>query len=445
MISLRPPWWSNSSTTSKRLKTHTSGGIWCREQLHCCARELEQQRRSGQALPLYGLPYGVKDNIDVAGLPTTAACTAFAYTPTRSAAVVERLNAAGALLLGKQNMDQFATGLVGVRNLDGHCHNVFDAKRIPGGSSSGSAVAVALGQVAFSIGSDTGGSGRVPAACNNIVGLKPTPGVVSTHGFVYCNRSFDVAPVFALQVGDAYRVLDVLAGHDARDLYSSSKPLHRPRLKSLPPTFRFGVPRAAQLEFFGDAHAGAAWARALQRLRARGGVPVEVDYAPFREAGELLFNSPLVAERWLSYGPTLREHPHTVHPAVAQALERAHDFSAAQAYAAAYSLRELRLAALAELGDLAFLALPTCTRIPLVSEVEADPQGVNTQMGQYTYFANPLGLFAISVPAGLRDDGLPFGLSLVGRGHEDLLLQPWAEAVQADAGLAPGAPDVPLD
>jgi allophanate hydrolase len=332
-----------------------------------------------------------------------------------------------------------------VRNVDGHCRNVFDGHRIPGGSSSGSAVAVASGQVAFSIGTDTGGSGRVPAACNNIVGLKPTPGVVSTHGFVHNNRSFDVASVLALQVNDAYRVLDVLIGHDPRDLYSSTRPLHGPTSRALPPAFRFAVPRAAQLDFFGDAHAAAAWGRALRRLQARGGEAVEIDCAPLREAGELLFDSPLAAERWLSYGPTLLDHPATVHPAVAQALQRGHEFDAAQAYATAYRLRELRQAALAELADIAFLALPTCARIPLVSEVEADPQRLNAQMGRYTAFANPLGLFAVSVPAGLRDDGLPFGLSLVGRGHDDLRLQPWAAAVQNDADVAPGAPAVGRD
>jgi len=378
------------------------------------ARALEARRAAGESLPLYGLPYGVKDNIDVAGLPTSAGCDAFAYLAKRDAAVVERLEAAGALLLGKQNLDQFATGLVGIRTVGGHCRNALDARYIPGGSSSGSAVAVAAGLASFSIGSDTGGSGRVPAALNNIVGLKPAPGRVSSRGFVYCNRSFDVPPVFALTVPDAYTVLEVIAGFDEEDAYSD------PRAPTgdlsiggeSPAAFRFAVPRDDQLEFFGDAQARAQFEAALGHLRALGGEAVSIDFSPFLEAGRLVFNSALVAERWVSYGAVAQAHADRVHPAVLQALRAAGGYSAADAHRAYYRLRELQRETRSLLADVDVLVTPTAGTIYLVDEVGAEPIARNANMGYYTYFANPLGLSTISVPAGLRPDGLAFGISI---------------------------------
>jgi allophanate hydrolase len=403
------------------------------------ADALGARRANGEALPLFGLPYGVKDNIDVAGLPTSAACTAFTYTADRSAAVVEKLDAAGALLIGKQNMDQFATGLVGVRNVGGrHCVNSFDARYIPGGSSSGSAVSVAVGSTSFSIGSDTGGSGRVPAALNNLVGLKPTPGLVSSRGFVYCNRSFDVPPVFALTVGDAQAVLHVIAGPDAEDVYSRPAP---PATVdgTLPSTFRFAMPQASQLEFFGDTQASAQFERALDHLMAMGGEPFEVDFEPFLEAGRMVFNSALVAERWLSYGDTVKRAPETVHPAVKTAIEAATGYSAADAYATAYRLRELQREVWHVLGGAACLVVPTAGTIYTCEQVAADPMRLNAHMGHYTYFANPLRLAAISVPAGLRDDGLPFGVSLIGLPWSDARIASLAAAFHARVGGALGA------
>lgn len=391
------------------------------------AQALEARHAQGEALPLYGLPYGVKDNIDVAGWPTTAGCSAFRYVASHSATVVERLDAAGALLIGKQNLDQFATGLVGIRNPAGFCRNPFSDAHVPGGSSSGSAVAVAVGLVAFSIGSDTGGSGRVPAACNNIVGLKPTPGLVSTHGFIYCNRSFDVAPVFALTVDDAYDVLGVLVGHDPRDTQSSDAPL----LEAPPvaPTFTFGLPPQEQLEFFGDDQAQRQFERAVQHLIALGGTAQTIDLAPFLEAGSLVFDSALVAERWLRYGAVATQHPEAVHPAVLASLRKAQDYSAADAFATTYRLAALRQQAQAAIAAVDFLVLPTCGTLPRWADVEADPQRLNTRMGRYTYFGNPLHLSAISVPAGLRDDGLPFGVSLIGAPRAELHLRAWARAL----------------
>lgn len=432
----------------RRIAAHPDQHIWLqlapREQALQQAAQLARRLAAGEHLPLYGLPYGVKDNIDVAGLATTAGCSAFSYVATADAAVVERLNAAGALFIGKHNMDQFATGLVGVRNLDGSPRNAFNTEYIPGGSSSGSAVAVAVGHVAFAIGSDTGGSGRIPAACNNVVGLKPTPGVVSTYGFVYCNRSFDVAPVFALTVDDAYEVLQVLVGEDRRDPYSSAQPLLDE--EPLAPAFDFLVPRPEQLEFFGDSHAQHQYQRCVALLTELGGTPRSVDLSPFLEAGRLLFDSPLVAERLISYGATLDRAPQAIHAAVLVALRKAQGYDAAQTFATLYRLRALQRDTHQALQGGLALVLPTYGRLPTCAQVAADPLQVNTDMGRYTYFANPLHLCAISVPMTLRDDGLPFGLSLVSLPRHELRLRGLASTLQrrAQGGLGATAWGYPM-
>jgi allophanate hydrolase len=401
------------------------------------ARRVADLGAAGASLPLYGIPFGVKDNIDVEGLPTSAGCAAFTYIAQRTAAVVERLQAAGAILIGKQNMDQFATGLVGIRSPAGYCRNPFDERYIPGGSSSGSAVAVSTGQVAFSIGSDTGGSGRVPAALNNIVGLKPTPGLVSTHGFLYCNRSFDVAPVFALTTDDAFTVLDVLRGFDERDCYSV--PVPAITVGSVPHRFRFGVPTAKHLDFFDDPLAQAQFDQAITHLRELGGEPVEIDFAPFLETGRLVFNSPFIAERWVTYGAIADSDAPDVHPAVRQAIQASRQYSAADTFTALYRLEELKRLAYAQLEAVDLLAVPTAGTIYRCDEVEADPVALNANLGYYTYFANPLRLCAISVPAGLRPDGLPFGVSLLGKPFEDQRLAAYARRLHAAIGGRLGA------
>jgi len=385
--------------------------------------------RGDRDLPLYGLPYGVKDNIDVAGLPTTSGCEALRYIAARSATVVEKLGQAGALLLGKQNLDQFATGLVGIRCVGGFCRNALDPRYIPGGSSSGSAVAVAADLTSFSIGSDTGGSGRVPAAYHGIVGLKPTPGLVSTYGFLYCNRSFDVPSIFARRVEDAFAVLEVL--REELLLPSAAEMTHGD-------SFRFAVPRADQLEFFGDAEQARRFGSAVSALRGLGGEPVTVDFTPFVEAGELVFQSALVAERWLTYGATIERHPEAVHPAVRTAISNARKYSAVDAFATLHRLSELQVVARETLNGVACLVTPTVGTLYTVDQVEADPFELNTRMGYYTYFANPLRLSAISVPAGHREDGLPFNLSLVSNGFHELALGRVARALEAaTAGAAP--------
>lgn len=408
------------------------------------ARRTEAAARDGQPLALFGLPFGVKDNIDVAGLPTSAGCASFTYEATRTADLVRRLQDAGAILVGKQNMDQFATGLVGIRSPGGYCRNAFDPDYIPGGSSSGSAVAVASGHVSFSIGSDTGGSGRVPAALNNIVGLKPTPGLVSTEGFLYCNRSFDVAPVFALTTEDAYSILEVIEGPASRDALGGGciGPAHavKPeRAPALPAAFRIGVPAADQLEFFEDEQARQRFRIALEQLQALGAQVLEIDFTPFLQAGRLVFNSAFIAERWITYGQAARpEDPH-IHPAVAQAIQAAQGYSAADAFEAQYRLQGYQRQVAAMFEQIDILVTPTAGTIYRCDAVEADPIALNANMGYYTYFANPLRLSAISVPAGLREDGLPFGVCLLGRSFAEQQLRPVARALQEALGGRLGA------
>lgn len=401
----------------RRIAAQGDDHVWLHLVPHAEARRraaaLEQHYARLPKPALYGLPYGLKDNIHVAGLPTTAGCTALHAIASESATVVNKLDAAGAILIGKQNLDQFATGLVGIRNPSGYCRNAFDPDYIPGGSSSGSAVAVAKGLVSFSIGSDTGGSGRVPAALNNIVGLKATPGLVSNHGFLCNNRTFDVAPVFALTIPDANAVLEVITGHDPQDPFSSShRPLPLPAALS-GDTFRFAVPEARQLEFFGDRLAETHYEQALATLRKLGGTPVEIDFAPFIEASDTIFKSPFIAERAITYRPIADTHPAAIDPSVLNAIQAAAKFSAEDTFRSLYRLTELRHSVQATLAGIDVLALPTAGTIYRCAEVEADPVRLNANMGYYTYFANPLHLSVVSVPAGIRADGLPFGLSLV--------------------------------
>ena len=434
--------------TYRRLEQRAGDHVWT----HIVARadalrdayRIEQLAAQGVDLPLYGLQFGVKDNIDVEGLPTSAACDGFTYTASRTATVVEKLRAAGAILIGKQNMDQFATGLVGIRSPQGYCRNPFDRSYVPGGSSSGSAVAVSTGQASFSIGSDTGGSGRVPAAFNNIIGLKPTPGLVSNNGFLYCNRTFDVQPVFALTATDAFKVLRVIQGHDERDIYSVPTPPQTRSNSQLPERFRFALPGPADLQFFGDTQAEAQFAAAVEKLREMGGTPVEIDFSPFIEAGRMVFSSALVAERWLTYGETAERGGTDVHPAVQQAILSSKQYNAADAFRTLYRLEELKSLAYREIQKADVLLVPTCGTIYRCDAVEADPVRLNANLGYYTYFANPLRLCAVSVPAGLRPDGLPFGVCFIGKPFADQELYTYASRMQAAFGGNLGATRHPV-
>jgi allophanate hydrolase len=364
------------------------------------AAKLDARRGDIEQLPLYGVPFAVKDNIDVLGLATTAACPAFAYQPPKSAEVVRLLVEAGAIVVGKANLDQFATGLVGVRSPYGVSRNPFDASFIPGGSSSGSAVAVAAGLVSFSLGTDTAGSGRVPAAFNNIVGLKPALGLLSNEGSVPACRSLDCMSVFALSCADADTVLKVLA-----------EPRATPAIGE---NFRFGVLGAKDAEFFGDEAYAALYAQAIGRLKAMGGTPVEIDYAPFLGAAQLLYSGPWVAERTAAVGAFIEgAREADVWPATREIILRGRKYSAVDAFEGQYKLAAFRARAEAESKDLAFLMLPTAGTIYRVADIEREPMRYNINLGHYTNFVNFFGLSALALPAGFRPDGLPFGITLI--------------------------------
>ncbi|MFN0101986.1 MAG: allophanate hydrolase [Bryobacteraceae bacterium] len=356
--------------------------------------------------PLTGLTFAVKDNIDYAGVPTTAGCPAFAYTPEVSAPVVSMFEGAGARALGKTNLDQFASGLVGVRSPYGACSSVFNPEYISGGSSSGSAVAVASGQVDFSLGTDTAGSGRVPAAFNNIVGLKPTKGVLSTVGVVPACASLDCVSIFTRDIFTAQRVFAAAAPRGATPSWAAGP-------------FRFGVPRAEDLQFFGDDAAAELYADAVRKLEAAGGRRVEINFTHFRDAAQLLYSGPWVAERYVAVGGFLEGHPNDAHPVVRDIILGGKKYTAVDTFRAMYRLEELRAASVPTWKSVDLLLLPTTGTIYKISEVEAEPIQLNTNLGYYTNFVNLLDLAAISIPAGFRPNGLPFGVSLIAPAGSD--------------------------
>jgi allophanate hydrolase len=397
----------------KRIAAAGDDKVWISRVLDTALRaeaaRLDARCGEIERLPLYGVPFAVKDNIDVLGLPTTAACPAFAYKPQKSAVVVQRLVDAGAIVVGKTNLDQFATGLVGVRSPYGVPRNPFDASFIPGGSSSGSAVAVAAGLVSFSLGTDTAGSGRVPAAFNNIVGLKPTFGLVSNEGSVPACRSLDCMSVFALSCADADAVLKVLA-----------EPRATPTIGE---TFRFGVLGPKDAEFFGDEAYAALYAQAIGRLEAMGGMPVEIDYAPFRGAADLLYSGPWVAERTAAVGAFIEgAREADIWPATREIILRGRNYSAVDAFEGQYKLAAFKARAEAESEGLAVLMLPTAGTIYRVADIEREPMLYNINLGCYTNFVNFFGLSALALPAGFRPDGLPFGITLISQPHAERAL-----------------------
>ena len=377
--------------------------------------DAEVQRDPGQVgrMPLFGIPFAVKDNIDVERMPTTAACPAFAYTPARSAGVVERLLAAGAVLIGKTNLDQFATGLVGTRSPYGVPRNPYGACYIPGGSSSGSAVAVAAGLVSFALGTDTAGSGRVPAAFNNLVGLKPTRGLLSTRGIVPACRSLDCTSIFALNAADAAAVLEIVDGGDSEDPMGRLPPLAV--AQKFASRFSFGVPAAPELEFFGDSEAETLFGAAIKRLEQAGGIATEIRFAPFREAGNLLYEGPWVAERLHATELLLNNNPGALLPVTRAIIERGRSYTALDTFRAHYQLATLRGEADRELARVDCLLLPTTGTIYEIAAVTAEPMRLNNNLGFYTNFANLLDLSAVAIPGGFRANGLPFGISLVAR------------------------------
>ena len=378
-----------------------------------------QELESSPPGPLLGTTFAVKDNMDVTGLPTTAGCPAYSYTPARSAPAVQRLQDAGAILIGKTNMDQFATGLVGTRSPHGSCSSVFDERYISGGSSSGSAVAVARGLVTFALGTDTAGSGRVPAAFNGIIGLKPTRGLLSTTGVVPACRSLDCVSIFAANCHEAHRVWKAARGFDASDPYSRALRPGDDAAPWLERPFRFGVPPSAQLQFFGDEEAQELFAAAVEKVERLSGEKVEIDFSLFRAAAALLYQGPWVAERLAAIQGFIREHAAEMNPVVRGIIAGAERYSAVDAFSAQYKLNELCQAAAKEWAKIDVLVLPTTGTIYTHEQVAADPVGKNTNLGYYTNFVNLMDLGAVAVPAGLRSNGLPFGISFIGRAFSD--------------------------
>jgi allophanate hydrolase len=410
-----------------------------RQTARAAATEVMQRRQAGEQLPLYGVPFAVKDNIDVAGLPTTAACPAFSYVPERSATVVAKLTQLGAIVIGKTNLDQFATGLVGVRSPYDVPENPLSPKHVPGGSSSGSAVAVARGFVSFALGTDTAGSGRVPAGFNNIVGLKPTRGMLSTHGLVPACRSLDCVSVFALNVADATLVAQLMAGFDAHDPYArADADRFDPRPSPTPPQFRFGVPNSEHL-VLPDAAAQQAYARALTDVAALGGSRSELSFALFSDTAALLYDGPWVAERLEAAGALLKETPDALLPVLRTILSKAAGYRALDAFKAQAQLASLRRQCQALFRNVDLLVVPTAPIFPTVAQVHADPIGVNMELGRYTNFVNLLDLCALAVPAGFRTDGLPFGVTLIARAGHDALLASVGQALHARLNERVGA------
>lgn len=391
--------------------------------------------------PLFGLIFAVKDNIDATGLATTAACPDFAYSPERSAFVVARLEAAGAIVLGKTNLDQFATGLVGVRSPYGVPRNAQRADLVPGGSSSGSAVAVAAGIVDFALGTDTAGSGRIPAGMNGIVGLKPTLGLLSASGMVPACRTLDTISVFARDVDLALRVTAIAAAYDATDAYSRQLPV--PAASAMPPSLKVGVPLPGQRKFFGDAAAEASYAADLESLAALGAEIVEVDFEPLHAVARLLYEGPWVAERYAATKTLLEASPYSFHPVTRKIIEGARGLTAVSAFEATYRLMDLKRAVAPLLARLDCLAVPTVPRTYTVAELEADPITLNSNLGSYTNFVNLLDLAALSVPTGTRSDGLRGSLTLIGRANSDGYLAGIGAALMGAATSAPvrAAPD----
>lgn len=389
-------------------------------------------------LPLWGIPFSVKDNIDAAGFQTTAACPQFAYAPDRSATVVARLEAAGAICIGKTNLDQFATGLNGTRSPYGACGSAFDRNMVAGGSSSGSAVSVALHQVSFSIGTDTGGSGRIPAGLNSVVGLKPTVGVLSNEGLVPNCRSLDCPSVFALTVEDAALVADIMRGADPAD------PSLRDRADevSFSPTLsgpvRLLAPDAGHREFFGNAEGAALFDAALQTLGSMDLAPQPIDFDPFLEAGRLVFDGPWICDRNASIGTFISNNPEAVMEPVRQVLSHAERWSGTDTFRAMERLRQLRAQVRALLGRDGVLVVPTVAPLYSIAEMQQEPVARNTHHGHYSYFVNPLDLCAMAIPAGYYPSGMPFGITLIAPAFADGRLAGLASRIAAGFNIAPG-------
>jgi allophanate hydrolase len=430
----------------RRIREDDRPGVWItlRAEAEALALADRLPPRPSPAQPLAGLPFAVKDNIDVAGLPTTAACPAYSYVPERSATVVAALEAAGAICIGKTNLDQFATGLSGTRSPYGACGAAHDPAYVAGGSSSGSAVATALHQVAFALGTDTGGSGRIPAGLNNVVGLKPTVGVLSTQGVVPNCRTLDCVSIFALSVADALEVARLARTGDAADASLRGdweRATFVPTNPAKPVTI--AVPEPDQLEFFGNEEGRALFAEALARLERLGARLEPIDLAPFLEIGRELFEGPWIAERAAAFGGFVKSNAADVLPLTRKLVERARSWSAVDTFAAVYRQRNLQSIARGIFESAEALVVPTVAPLYTIAEIEADPVARNDHHGHYSYFANILDLCAVSVPSGFYQRGMPFGVTFLAPALHDGRVAGLAAAFHGAAGLPPGRPRTP--
>jgi allophanate hydrolase len=427
----------------QRIRDHNDPAIFIslRDEKQALAEAEALSAKDPALLPLYGIPVAVKDNIDALDMPTTAACPAFAYSPTHDATAVARLRAAGAIIIGKTNLDQFATGLVGVRSPYGIPNNPMRGDLIPGGSSSGSAVAVSAGLVPLALGTDTAGSGRVPAMLNNIVGLKPSLGLISTAGLVPACRTLDCISVFSLTVDDAMTALAAMAGPDGADPFSRNRPLAE--MTAFPPSLRLGVPRQGQLIFFGDKAAEKAYGDAIARWTALGASLVEFDLEPLYETARLLYEGPWVAERYLVIRDLLASSPEAIHPVTREITIAGARLTAADTFAALYRLQALRRIAERAFANIDALVLPTAPTAYSTAQVLANPVELNSRLGTYTNFVNLLDLCGLALPAAIRPDGIPFGITLLAPAGHDAHLASIGRVFHADTGLTMGARNLP--
>jgi allophanate hydrolase len=426
-----------------RIRDHNDPAIFIslRNEREALAEAEALTAKDASLLPLYGIPVAVKDNIDVAGLPTTAACPAFAYSPTHDATAVARLRAAGAIMIGKTNLDQFATGLVGVRSPYGIPNNPMRSDLIPGGSSSGSAVAVSAGLVPLALGTDTAGSGRVPAMLNNIVGLKPSLGLVSTAGVVPACRTLDCVSVFSLIVDDAMTALTAMAGPDGADPFSRLRPLAQ--MSAFPTSLRLGVPRDGQLIFFGDKASEKAYRDALDRWTSLGATLVGFDLEPFYETARLLYEGPWVAERYLVVRNLLASSPDSIHPVTREITAAGARLTAADTFASLYRLQGLRRIAERAFANIDALVLPTTPTAYSTAQVLANPIELNSRLGTYTNFVNLLDLCGLALPAAIRPDDIPFGITLLAPTGQDARLASIGRVFHADTKLPMGSRNLP--
>ncbi|HTW93667.1 MAG TPA: allophanate hydrolase [Tepidisphaeraceae bacterium] len=428
----------------RRMAEYPDPAVWISrlsiDQIDAQVGRITLARSCGASLPLYGIPFAVKDNIDIEGQTTTAACPAFGYLAKQTATVVQRLCDAGAILVGKTNLDQFATGLVGTRSPYGQVKNAFNPEYISGGSSSGSAIAVAAGLVSFALGTDTAGSGRIPAGFNNIIGYKPTRGALSTTGVVPACRSLDCVSIFSLTCDDAAAIAKIARGYDPLDSYSRP-PVEIPAATLAMENPRIGVPPSDQLEFFGNAEYAALFRSAAARIPGRA---VEVDIEPFLQAATLLYDGPWIAERLAHLGPFLDSHAGELLPVIAEIFAAASCFNAADAFAGQHRLAEFIRLARQQWQKMDALLLPTAATIYRRTEIESDPIQLNKNLGRYTNFVNLMDLCAVAVPAGFTSSGLPFGVTLIAPAGQDEPLLHLADAMHRSADAKLGATAWPM-